>query len=180
MLFSFMSDTFTGGPVTLRGLVPGMEYDLVELDTGLPHGVVTGPTATLAIAFHRQSAGKPWWLLLGAIPRSAASSVPPLLPPPSAWRPDRALTATPNPARGAVAFAISLPPDAPVAGSPPRLAIFDIRGRLVRELTAPASASSSVTWDGLDAAAQPVTSGIYFARLSWAGGAAIRRVLLAR
>ena len=55
----------------------------------------------------------------------------------------------------------------PVAG-PAELAIYDVLGRkvrtLVREETQPAG-FHTVVWDGLDSAARPVGSGIYFYRL---------------
>ena len=58
------------------------------------------------------------------------------------------------------------------------LAVFDVRGRAVRELARgmrPAG-SHRATWDGHDATGAPAPSGIYFARLEVDGRAIVRRI----
>lgn len=66
----------------------------------------------------------------------------------------------------------------PAAGAA-RVDVFDIRGRLVRPLlddTMPAG-SSTVRWDGRDAAGRPVPGGLYFARLGTALGSRSARLI---
>jgi hypothetical protein len=63
-----------------------------------------------------------------------------------------------------------------------RLAIFDVRGREVAVLIdKPLPAGPrSVAWDGCDDKAQPVSSGIYFARLTFEGNSRARKIVLTR
>lgn len=78
----------------------------------------------------------------------------------------RPLVASPNPARGVVAFAWRGP-----AGA--RVRVMDARGRMVRELPCgPAGA----TWDGRDGRGARVPPGVYFAAVSGAAGATVRFV----
>lgn len=75
----------------------------------------------------------------------------------------------PNPARGRVDLALTLP----VAG-PLRVEIFDVRGRLVRRLLdTPAAAAGplSLGWDGRDERGAPAASGVFHARVTSAAGA---------
>ena len=71
-----------------------------------------------------------------------------------------------NPAslsQGAVVFGISLPQK-----GAPTLALYDLRGRLVKTLTSGAVMEAgpyNVRWDGADASGRRVQSGIYFAQL---------------
>jgi hypothetical protein len=63
-----------------------------------------------------------------------------------------------------------------------RLAIYDTRGRHVRDLAAGVLAAGphAFIWDGNDAAGRPVASGVYFDRLTSDGRTATRRMLLVR
>ena len=63
-----------------------------------------------------------------------------------------------------------------------RLAVFDLRGRLVRTLLEeqlPAGAGS-VIWDGVDEAGQVVASGTYVIQLSAGGQRAVQKVTLVK
>jgi hypothetical protein len=63
------------------------------------------------------------------------------------------------------------------------LAIYDLRGRAVRELlhAEPVTASGHVLWDGADDRGRPVPSGVYLVRLRPADGAPVtQRITLAR
>ena len=63
-----------------------------------------------------------------------------------------------------------------------RLAVYDIRGRLVREIADrvfPAGASS-VVWDGRNEGGRPVASGVYLTRFEAAGQVHTRKMLLIR
>jgi flagellar hook assembly protein FlgD len=79
------------------------------------------------------------------------------------------------PARSRVGLEIDLP-----AAMRARLAMFDVAGRRVRTLLdrdLPAG-STAVMWDGRNASGTSVGSGLYFARLSWAGGERRAKVVL--
>ncbi|HTM58260.1 MAG TPA: hypothetical protein VL123_07580, partial [Candidatus Udaeobacter sp.] len=85
----------------------------------------------------------------------------------------------PEPARGA----LTLPIRVAVAG-PVDVAIFDVRGRQVRELVRqawrPAGAQQAITWDGFDDHQRPLAAGVYLARLRSAGTVRSCRVTLLR
>jgi hypothetical protein len=86
----------------------------------------------------------------------------------------------PNPFSGVVDLRFALP--VLPAMERIRLEIFDPAGRLVRELfegRLPAGAQSRA-WDGRDDRGRPLPSGVYFARLSTAGGIESRPVVLLR
>ena len=74
--------------------------------------------------------------------------------------------ASPNPSRERTLIAFSLP-----AAGDARLALFDVRGRLVRGLFdgRAAAGRTAVTWDGLDADGHVAPAGLYFARLTARG-----------
>jgi hypothetical protein len=64
-----------------------------------------------------------------------------------------------------------------------RLAIYDVRGRLVRELVARTVQSvgiKRVSWDGVSDSGSRVASGVYFARLEVPGVSKTRRLVLLR
>ncbi|MCD4690560.1 hypothetical protein K8S17_03785 [bacterium] len=90
----------------------------------------------------------------------------------AAEAPEARLLAAPNPSRGDVMLALELS----VGGSVPRIAIYDVAGRLVRTL----ESRVPVLWNGRDECGRPVASGVYFARASWAGGEATARIALIR
>jgi hypothetical protein len=85
---------------------------------------------------------------------------------------------SPSPASGAVMFTGSL-----AATGSVRLALYDVRGREVRELLhmrAAAPGPFRIMWDGADAHGRRVPTGIYFARLVAGGVRLERRVLIIR
>jgi hypothetical protein len=86
-----------------------------------------------------------------------------------------ALRAIPNPARGPVL----LLPRSP-AGEPSSLRIFDVTGRLVLELPTSGLGGGLWVWNGRDASGRSVPSGMYWARLSAAGGGASARIVVTR
>jgi len=79
---------------------------------------------------------------------------------------DRAtlLGGQPNPFRASTTVGFALPHAAPAHS----LAVYDISGRLVRDLSSgPVSGGShAVTWNGRDDAGRDVAAGIYFVQLS--------------
>lgn len=84
---------------------------------------------------------------------------------------------TPNPSRGAVRIAWSLPVDAEV-----ELSVVDIAGRTVRELVRghQAAGSREFVWDGAAADGRPLRSGAYFVRGRVAGESVQARLVLVR
>lgn len=84
----------------------------------------------------------------------------------------------PNPFRASTTIAFSL-----AAESSVRLAVYDVRGRLVRRLVEgerlPAGAHERV-WNGVDEAGRSVAPGVYYVRLDGTGVAATRKMLLIR
>ncbi len=79
-----------------------------------------------------------------------------------------AMTALPNPARGAVRFART-------GGAAVPLDVFDAQGRRVRTI-APVTAANVVrwSWDGRDESGRTVPAGVWFARVRGETGAATR------
>lgn len=91
--------------------------------------------------------------------------------------PRLALAANPNPARGGVTAAFTLP--RPVAHA--SLQVYDLSGRVVRSLVSGplAAGEHRVAWDGRWENGTPARSGVFFLRLqSGAGGAASKFLLL--
>jgi hypothetical protein len=82
---------------------------------------------------------------------------------------------SPNPGRGTIAWSFALP-QAGVA----RLAVYDVRGSLVRRLVDgwQPSGSHELAWDGTDEARRRVFPGLYFARLEWGGRSLVRRLVV--
>jgi hypothetical protein len=83
----------------------------------------------------------------------------------------------PNPVNGGTAISFDLP-----RAQRSSLAVFDLRGRLVRTLVDQdlAAGPHRVQWDGHDAAGVPVASGIYFARLRAGGEQRQQRMVVVR
>ncbi len=85
--------------------------------------------------------------------------------------------ARPNPFSAGTQIAFGLAQAGPV-----RLTVHDLLGRLVRTLfDGPACAGTHrLTWDGRRADGRPAATGVYFYRLSAAGGEEVRRLTLLR
>ncbi len=83
----------------------------------------------------------------------------------------------PNPTRGASSVLLGRP-----AGEERSvLAIYDVRGRLLRALAGrPTGRSFEITWDGRDSRGREVVSGVYFYRLNAPGRTITRKVYLVR
>jgi flagellar hook assembly protein FlgD len=87
------------------------------------------------------------------------------------------VTSHPNPSPGEITIEFSL-----VRAGLVRLAIYDLRGRLVRRVATQEMAAGPyrLRWDGKDDAGAPVASGVYFWRLSAPDVAKSERVVLVR
>jgi FlgD Ig-like domain len=86
--------------------------------------------------------------------------------------------ARPNPFRERTTISFSLP-----AASSVQLAIYDVGGRMVRQLHAGAELAAGphrIDWDGRDHAGRPAAPGMYYYRLSTGPESATKRVLLLR
>jgi hypothetical protein len=90
----------------------------------------------------------------------------------------------PNPFRPASAALLSIPyRSQPATSGAVRVRIYDVRGRLVRTITAPAQASGgfgSVAWDGRDDRGVPAASGLYLVHVRAPGIDDARSVVLVR
>jgi hypothetical protein len=83
----------------------------------------------------------------------------------------------PNPFNGLTTIEYSLPTSAPV-----RLVVYDVRGREVRELVARVQGPGAqwATWDGTNRAGTPVSSGVYYYRLTVKGSSQLGKMILAK
>ncbi len=86
----------------------------------------------------------------------------------------------PNPSPGATRISLTGPLAVPAGAF--GVAVFDARGRLIRQLTDtfPAGGATSLLWDGQDSGGAAVPSGVYFFRLETPGETVSRRVVLVR
>lgn len=87
----------------------------------------------------------------------------------------RLLPNVPNPFNPSTSINYALPADAHV-----RLSVYDLSGRLVRELEngQRAAGEHSVRWDGRDGQGFPQASGMYFVRLNAGGKTGLRKITL--
>jgi len=85
------------------------------------------------------------------------------------------LPVSPNPMRGEGRIRFTLVHDGPAS-----VAVYDLRGRLVRMVfDGPASEGENlVVWDGRDASAHPVASGVYFYKLRTSGTELARKLVV--
>ncbi len=78
---------------------------------------------------------------------------------------------------------LSLPdrPASPASGVSPRMAVFDVQGRLVAEMEPSRSGAAwEARWDGRSRNGVPVASGIFFARIVQADRVSVRKILVSR
>lgn len=84
---------------------------------------------------------------------------------------------TPNPARGSCLIRYVLPEPSPVT-----LRVYDVSGRLVRELEKGlrSAGANSVRWDGRDESGRPMAGGVYFYRLEVSDKSWVKKTVLLR
>jgi len=87
----------------------------------------------------------------------------------------RLLPSTPNPFRDVATIAFELPAPEVV-----RVAVYDLSGRLVREVWNDSLEAGVQTthWDGTDADGRPVASGVYFCRVEAGGASETQRLVV--
>ncbi|MCD4690439.1 hypothetical protein K8S17_03165, partial [bacterium] len=94
--------------------------------------------------------------------------------------PDRVALYPPSPSPFAGETVIAL--DVPLGAGPIRLAVYNVRGQLVRTLldgpTAPGH--RLFRWDGRDATGSPAAAGVYFTRCEWGKRASTQKLVLVR
>jgi hypothetical protein len=84
----------------------------------------------------------------------------------------------PNPFNPSTTISFRLP-----SSGIPQLSVYNLKGQLVKNLTADApypAGKHSIVWDGKDQAGQSVSSGLYFCRLSFEGKSSVRKMVLAK
>jgi hypothetical protein len=86
--------------------------------------------------------------------------------------------ARPNPSRGSTTLLFDVPSHAGDA----RLALYNVRGQLVRTVSGPALSRGRHDWhwDGTDDAGRAISSGVYFVRLEVEGLTQTQKILLVR
>ncbi|HMB68852.1 MAG TPA: FlgD immunoglobulin-like domain containing protein, partial [bacterium] len=144
------------------------------LGAGLPLSVVVDlelhdGTRTLVAGTHGRSA---WTLdLQDAVDAPAVAGAPAAVSGPQLAAP------APNPARGAVALAFTLP-----AAGNAKLTVHDVAGRRIATVwdgAAPAGRTQA-RWDGRDESGAPVAAGAYFARLEAGGEVRTEKIVRVR
>jgi hypothetical protein len=115
------------------------------------------------------------WVPTGTMSDAAVGiGMTPTLDVPNTGPSARTLVARPNPASGAVVFALGRP-----AARSATLRVLDLQGRMLRSV--PVSAGeNSVRWDGRDAAGRSVPPGAYLVSLEGDGAPRSTRVLVLR
>lgn len=87
------------------------------------------------------------------------------------------ISVTPNPTKNRTVFTYSL-----TRATTVNLSIYDIQGRLVRNLVhaAQSQGTHSISWDGMDDKGKPLSGGIYFCRLETDGAGLMRKLVIVR
>jgi glucose/arabinose dehydrogenase len=176
----FFSEYYTGNVYRLKRA--GYAWDLAPPVPGQPNSAVWA-TDFESVSDWRVGADGGLWACrqyyngfrnTGRIERIAYTNTNSV--PPGTTGPGVRLSAFPSPARDLVT--LSYLATGPM--SSPTLRLYDVRGRMVRELSAPMGTAGEVTWDGLDAAGRKVANGVYYARLESGQYGAGCRVVFAR
>ncbi len=178
-------DYFTGVMSRLTFDEGAGQWVTAPVAPGQPSASAWGTGFKAAVDFHIGPDGSLYWLqqfasanfigINGSLRRirwtGPTTDAPPVLA--SALR----LAASPNPASGAMQFALTLPSAGRVS-----LAIYDLTGRRVATLVdgERAAGSQRVVWDGRSADGRAAAAGVYLARLEQGGEAASLRVMRLR
>jgi hypothetical protein len=110
--------------------------------------------------------------LIGALGEGCAIVGVPGENPPVVTRP--LLAVFPNPFAGSLRIQYAVP-----GMAPPRLSIYTIAGRLVRELK-PTASTGIIMWDGKNSGGVALPAGVYFVKMAGPAGGSVQRVVLLR
>lgn len=152
-------------PATLAAIVADTAWTL-QAETGCAYALRVRGVA----AAGQHSAFSPWSASyrFGSAAGVPATGMPDLGP------------ARPNPfnARTAITYTV---PDVQGVSTPVGLAVYDLRGRLVRSFpTSPEPGAHTATWDGTDAGGRTMPAGIYLARYDCGARRAILKLSLVK
>jgi hypothetical protein len=163
----------TGGTLCLGPSVTNNRIVAVECGRGAVGSRAPGVRGFSSSAAAPCETG--WGCTLGQTGRQAETAA--LVPVPGAPSEVRLAPVGPNPFRTAATFSLTLPDARRV-----RVAVYDVRGRRVRELVSgvlPAG-SHSVSWDGGTSGGGRAADGVYFVRLDAGDAARTAKVVLTR
>ena len=105
------------------------------------------------------------------------TALTPATSPATALRPRWGLDFAPNPTRASTTVLVRSP-----AAAATRIAVFDLRGALLRTLyRGPLSPGEHrFVWDGRDARGSPLPSGVYFCRVDAPGSTTTKKLVVVR
>jgi len=175
----FTNVTSTFAALATAGTTPitSTATDLATLRVNVSPSAVLGTDVPLTLSIFRLNAGTPTTAVLNGLLRIRSAADVPI-----AGADGVTLTGpAPSPVRGATRLSFTLPLEGR-GGAGARLAIYDVRGRVVRTLARGVSGAGlhEVTWDAADEAGRRVSPGLYFATLEWNGKRLVRRVPVVR
>jgi hypothetical protein len=171
--------TSTFAALATAGTTPvtSTSTDLATLRVTVSASAVIGTDVPLTLSIFRLNAGTPSTAVLDGLLRIRAGADVPL----EGGAGLALLGPTPSPVLGNARLSFALPATGR-DGRGARLAIYDVRGRLVRTLARGVSGAGLhvVTWDAADSDGRRVAPGLYFAALDWNGRLLTRRVPVVR
>ncbi len=180
-VFAFNPDgsTLSGFPfiTSYNGTTPGTVCDLDQ--DGMLKLVSGYSTGVVVMNLRRPNAGiMPWTTYRGSLKRQgshAAASITPTSDPTLPALANQLLQNYPNPFNPSTTIAFQTARDGEA-----RLAIFNLKGQLVRELSSGhlSQGDHRVVWDGRDDSGKSVASGLYLYRLQTRDASLTRRLLL--
>ncbi len=132
---------------------------------GVQEAVLSGMVGSGQAVLRLLAAGPPGWVATPPVAMVDPGSAAAASPLGRVW---------PNPGQAPIRFETSLASDA--AG---RMAVYDLRGRLVREMDLPAGQAVGL-WDGTDSRGGPAPAGMYVMRLEGLPAGGVRKVVLLR
>lgn len=160
-----------------NGTTPGT---ICDLDNNGMLKLVSGYSTGVLVMNLRRPAGGclPWATYRGSLKRQGSHAAACYLPNSDPTVPalaDKLLQNYPNPFNPSTTISFQIAQDGEA-----RLAVFNLKGQLVRELSSGqlAKGDHSVLWDGRDASGNAVASGLYFYRLQTRAASLTRRMLL--
>ena len=162
---------------SFNGTTPGT---ICDLDNDGMLKLVSGYSTGVLVMNLRRAAGGclPWATYRGSLKRQGSHAAACYLPNSDPTVPaltNKLAQNYPNPFNPSTTISFQIAQDGEA-----RLAVFNLKGQLVRELSSGqlAKGDHSVLWDGRDASGNAVASGLYFYRLQTRAASLTRRMLL--